>query len=311
MKDTKSILLLVVSFMLFVVSFVLLWAWGYRVYIKKNGDEAKAGVNSASVAGAPVSTRDSLQTVYSATINTLDDHLDAVANNTDSLKGQLDKKLGEFYRLRNEIANLLKDRETDANLGLAKQKIESLQQKVKELVDKNADVENENRKLAAVLKQLAEGRKLPESNAQPASYHNSTVVEKNSPSTVFNVSELKLAAVTTENEREMETTQAQKTEKLVGSFTVKNGSDAGNTSEVMIVVLQPDGQVVKNSAWESGTFITSEGKKIYSYKMRFDNSREPKRLLFSLMPDNYQKGNYTMQVWYNGALVARVMKALS
>ena len=309
MKGTKSILLLIVSFLLFAVSFALLWTWGYRVYIKKPGEEPKAGVST--IAAAPASTRDSLQTVYASTINELDDHLVAIANNTDSLKGQLDKKLGEFYRLRNEIAALLKDRETDANLGLAKQKIEALQQKVKELVDKNADVENENRKLAAVLQQLAAGKKTPESNAQRTSYDNAVAAEKNITPTSLSISELRLAAVTTENDREQETTQAQKTEKLVGSFTIKNGSEAGNTSEVMIIVLQPDGQVVKNSAWESGTFITAEGKKVYSYKMRFDNSHEPKRLLFSLSPDNYQKGNYTMQVWYNGTLVGRVMKTLS
>ena len=310
MKGTKSILLLLVSFLLFAVSFTLLWTWGYRVYIKKTGDEGKAGVSVNSTA-APGTTRDSLQTVYAATINQLDNHLDAVWNNTDSLKGQLDKKLGEFYRLRNEIANLLKDHETDANLGLAKQKIEALQQKVRELVDKNADVENENRKLAAVLQQLAAGKKNPESNAQRTSYDNSPAAEKNNPAAPLSVSELRLAAVTTENDREQETTQAQKTEKLVGSFTIKDGNDPGNTSEVMIIVLQPDGQVVKNSAWESGTFITAEGKKVYSYKMRFDNSHEPKRLLFSLSPDNYQKGNYTMQVWYNGTMVGRISKTLS
>ena len=310
MKGTKSILLLIVSSLLFAVSFTLLWTWGYRVYIKKQGDEVKAGVSINSSAG-PGTTRDSLQTVYTATINQLDDHLDAVASNTDSLKGQLDKKLGEFYRLRNEIANLLKDRETDANLGLAKQKMEALQQKVTELVDKNKDVENENRKLAAVLQQLAAGKKTPESNAQRTAYDNSAVIDRNITAAVLSVSDLRLAAVTTENQRELETMQAQKTEKLVGSFTIKNGSDAGNTSEVMIIVLQPDGQVVKNSAWESGTFLTSEGKKVYSYKMRFDNSHEPKRLLFSLSPDNYQKGNYTMQVWYNGTMLGRVMKTLS
>lgn len=311
MRDTKSILLILVSFLLFAVSFVLLWTWGYRVYVKKSGEESKVLVSPKHIMTGPVNIRDSLQTVYAATISQLDDHLDMVANNTDSLKGQLDKKLGEFYRLRSEIATLLKDRQTDANLGLAKQKIEALQQKVKELVDKNMDVENENKKLSAVLQQLASGKKNPELNIQKTSYDNSTSVEKSNSSAVLSVSELRFAAVRTENDREQETTQALKTEKLVGSFLVKNASDAGSTPEVMIVVLQPDGQVVKNSAWESGTFITAEGKKVYSYKLRFDNGREPKRLLFSLSPDNYQRGNYTMQVWYNGTLVGRVMKTLS
>ena len=313
MKNIRSLLLIIVSFLLFSVSFVLLWTWGYRVYIKTPRDNSKAGIVSKDPAVAAVTTRDSLQSIYTATINKLDTRLDSTWNNADSLKGQLDMKLGEFYRLRTEIAALLKDHGTDANLDVARQKIDELQQKVKDLLNKNSDVENENKKLAAILEQLAVNKKDPgASTVQRVSYDNSVPAEKNNGEGILTLSELHLAAVMTENDKELETTQAQQTQKLVGSFTVKNNGNQLNPAEVMVVVLQPDGQVLKNSAWESGSFTTNEGKKIYSYKMRLDYSKgEPKRLLFSLSTDKYQKGNYTMQVYYNGTLIGKLMKVLS
>ena len=312
MKNVRSILLLTVSFLLFLASIALLWTWGYRLYVKGPNENAKAGVTTKDALAAPGTKHDSLQSVYTATVNKLDERLDSASTTQDSLKGQLDMKLGEFYRLRNEIVVLLKNHGSDASLELARQKIESLQQKVKDLLNRNMDVENENKKLAAVLQQLAGNTNTPATVAQRTNYNASMPVQKNDNGSVLTVSDLRLAAMTVENDKELETTQARQTQKLVGSFIVKdNGSQPGN-NEVVIVVLQPDGQVLKNSAWESGTFITDEGKKIYSYKLRFDHKRgEARHLLFSLSSDRYSKCNYTMQVYYNGVLVGRLLKTLS
>jgi hypothetical protein len=80
----------------------------------------------------------------------------------------------------------------------------------------------------------------------------------------------------------------------------------------VVVVLQPDGQVLQKSAWESGTFETRDGKKIYSCKLRCDALQgEAKQLNFSLSADSYQKGNYTMHIYHNGVLIGRASKILS
>ena len=82
--------------------------------------------------------------------------------------------------------------------------------------------------------------------------------------------------------------------------------------EMLVVVLQPDGRVLKNSEWDAGSFNTQEGKKLYSYKLNFTYARgEPKRLNFSLRADRYQKGNYTMQLYYNGLMIGKAVKTLS
>jgi hypothetical protein len=159
---------------------------------------------------------------------------------------------------------------------------------------------------------LTNGRKNPASAIQKVSYDNTGTPEKSEPVSALTATDLRLTALMTNDDKEVETIIAKETEKLVGSFFIKNSAGTNSNTEVMIVVIQPDGQVLKNSAWESGTFSTEEGRKIYSYKIRFDSNRgEVKHLDFSLNADGFQKGSYIMQVYHNGKLIGRALKNLS
>ncbi len=82
--------------------------------------------------------------------------------------------------------------------------------------------------------------------------------------------------------------------------------------DIVVVVVQPNGQVLQKSAWESGSFETPEGKKIYPCKIRCETARgENKQLNFSLTANKYLKGKYTMQIYHNGVLIGRMNKTLS
>ncbi|HEX2684396.1 MAG TPA: hypothetical protein VHL77_10705, partial [Ferruginibacter sp.] len=154
MRDNRSLLLLLVSLLLVLVSFVLLWTWGYRFYNKNDvmtANNKTVILDSVAIANH---VRDSLQAVYNSTLQDLDIQLDSTLANSDSLKNELEIKLGEFYRLRNEITTLLKNRNAGSDFKVAKQKIGELQNKVQDLRDKNADVETENKKLNVILTQL-------------------------------------------------------------------------------------------------------------------------------------------------------------
>jgi hypothetical protein len=63
--------------------------------------------------------------------------------------------------------------------------------------------------------------------------------------------------------------------------------------------------------WESGSFETSQGKKIYSRKISLDGGSNDKPLNFSLNPDRILKGEYTMQIWYNGNMIGKMSKVFS
>lgn len=330
MRDSKSSLLLLVSLILFLMSFIILCTWGYNTYYKSKEDKQRPVVSAlddpATIAKATKAiadaTRDSLQKVYAATIKELDSKLDSTFNYADSLKGPLDIKLDEFFKLRNDITTILKDKSSNANLGVARQKITELQRRVDELIGRNKDVEQENKRLYAMLKQLSDNMKEPDQqNVRPVVFENKQVNETSLPGSntsvpaanTFVASDLRLSALMeTDNNKELETSQALQTDKLVGSFIVKNELNPNNNAEVIIVVLQPNGQVLQKSSWESGTFTTREGRKIYSCKMRFDyNKGEVKRLNFSLSSDKYMKGNYIMQIYHNGTMIGKLSKTLS
>lgn len=315
MRDTKSLLLLLVSLLLVIVSFVLIWTWGYSFYNKN--DEVKVNAKTVTVDSAAITNhiRDSLQKVYNETLHELDIQLDSTLSNTDSLKAQLDIKLSEFYRLRNEIASILKNRNANNNFTVAKQKIGELQTKVDDMRYKAQDVEAENKKLGDILTQITSTDKTADKNVKKifSEKTNNTNSEKINPVyPVFTASDLKLSAlIINADDKELETNTANKAEKLNGSFTVVNYNSQLANAEIVVVVLQPDGRVLKTSGWEAGTFNTPSGKKIYSYKMNFNYSRgEAKHLLFTLRSDKLSKGNYTMEVYYNGFVIGRIVKSL-
>jgi hypothetical protein len=315
MRDTKSLLLLLVSLLLVLVSFVLIWTWGYNFY-NKNGVVKTDIVKQTATDSAAIANKisDSLKQVYASTLKNLDLQLDSTLSNSDSLSNQLDVKLAEFYRLRGEIADILKNKNANNDFVAAKQKIGELQTKVTDLKDKNQIVEKENKKLLDVVNDMVRTDKPPVKNKLAANMAPGIEAEKmsNPVYSAFTTSDMRLFAVTNAGEKEAETNSAEKADKFTGAFTVTNFNSQLTNAEMMVVVLKPDGKVLKGSGWDSGTFTTTEGKKIYSYKFNFTYSRgEAKRLAFSLKGGTLSKGNYIMQVYHNGQMIGKISKILS
>ena len=159
--------------------------------------------------------------------------------------------------------------------------------------------------------------RLLNSKQNPTQSSSTIAIDKQKPTTVLvantgvaSAAALHLFALAGNNKNGQETNTADDAEKIVGTFTVKNLPAKGN-GELLIVVLQPDGKVVKNSVWESGTFESADGKKIYSRKLYAEATNEEKQLNFSLTPERFLKGDYTMQIWYNGNMIAKMTKTLS
>lgn len=327
MRETRSSLLLIVSLLLFLMSFVILCTWGYNEYYRAKDSGKMTRVvkgDSATIAkaarDAANATRDSLQKIFFATIQNLDKRFDSTFNFADSLQIPLNQRLTEFFKLKTEISEILANRNNDADLGIARQKISELQKKVNELAGRNNEVEQENRRLYAMLKQLS-ADKSPDETARPVSFENKAVSKVDNKPTAekssvtensFQAYDLRLSSVMVTDNKELETFQAIQTDKFIGSFIVKNNNAINNVAELFIIISQPDGQVLQKSTWESGTFETMEGRKVYSCKLRFDYTKgEPKKLLFSISSEKFVKGSYTMQVYYNGSLIGRIYKTLS
>ena len=304
-------LLLLVSLLLVLVSFVLIWTWGYNFYSKNVVAKTKTPQSTADSATIANKVSDSLQRLYAVSLKDLDIQLDSTLSSSDSLSNQLDSKLAAFYRLKAEIATILKNKSTNNGLAVAKQKIGELQSKVDNLKEKNQVIDNENKKLYDVVNDMVRTEKPPAKNSLSAGVLKNDEPEKlNFTHSAFTASDIRLFAVA--DDKETETNTAEKADKLTGAFTVTNFNTALTNAEMMVVIIKPDGKVLKGSGWDSGTFNTAEGRKIYSYKFNFTYSRgEAKRLAFSLRSGNLSKGNYTMQVYQNGLMIGKIVKALS
>ena len=312
MKDVKSLLLIIFSSLLFLAAFILLWIWGYQYYVKEKTDNKQKEMARSILPDTTKFDNDSLRYMYSAALKELDGHFDSTRSHVDSLGSSLNQRLLEFYRLRNEIDVLLKNNTSISSTDLAHRKILELQHQVKDLLDKNLDVEYENKKLVAVLEQLKNTMKVNEPVQQKVSFDRPATQGITKPLSEFTISDLRLSAMMTKGDREVETNLAGETEKLFGSCSVINNTRFNAVSELVVVVIQPNGQVLKNSEWESGTFLSQDGRKVYSCKLRFDaNHGDVKQVEFSLSADSYQNGNYTLMIYHSGILIGKIQKMLS
>jgi Na+-transporting methylmalonyl-CoA/oxaloacetate decarboxylase gamma subunit len=326
MNGKKTIGILGLSVVFIFICLLLLATWLYFFFRNENFYRPEVTrqdtVKKVSVpAPDPVAVqniRDSLQQLYAITTKDLDSQIDSTRNNLDTLKSHLDTKLSESAGLRSEIMDILKNNNSGSEgMELARFKITMLQQKVNELRRINSDVEIENRRLRLLLNQ-AGNRGTQDRN--PALSINNPTAENNNPEANINsqpsqplsISDLRLTAMQLDEDREKETTQAQQADRFVGSFMVKNNPAKTGNAEIVVVVLQPDGQVLQNSTWESGTFETREGKRVYSLKVKCENAKDaasPYR--FYLNSERFQKGIYTMQIYQNGNVIGRLVKTLS
>jgi hypothetical protein len=313
MKESKISLLLLVSLSMLLLAFVVLFIWAFSYYKQNANSNQPATIiikDSSAIAG---NIRDSLQKIYTSTIHNLNNELDSTRMNADSFQQNMDAKLTEFYTLKNEISAILQNRQAStSDVGLARQKIEELQQRLDEWRNKYADVSEENKRLSRLLKQLSGNMSSTEQPGKKTTVANKVQAEKINDAPAFVVSNIQLKAYMQLDDREQETYEAMQTDQLKGSFELKSTAPSLAGAEMYIVLVQPDGKVMKQSSWESGLFETGEGRKIYSSKVRFDYDKgENKRLNFSIEAEGYQKGNYIMQIYHNGKLIAKATKSLS
>lgn len=309
MREDKYDKLLNASIVLLIVSATVLAVSVYNMYIK----EPTKTVKKSAIQNKKSTERDSLQSIYTNTLKGIDSTL--LLDSVNPLNKEAQVKFAEMNILKSEIATLLKDQSTDADLTTAKLKIEELQLKVALLQNRYTGVESENKRLQKLIEQLMANSKTTTTGittSYTSKEKNKGITEKTPANNTAAIlaGDLRLFAIAESNAKEIETSFADDAEKIVGSFLFKANASKGN-GEVIVVVVQPDGRVIKNSAWESGTFETSQGKKVYSRKLFVEPQGEEKRLNFSLMPDGFLKGDYTLQVWYNGSMIGRVVKTLS
>lgn len=299
MKDRKSLYLLIFALIVVTIAFILISIWGYHFYFDSKNSKGLADIQPVSVITKKTTMRDSLQTLLNSTVGqingTSDSGLYNVSNDT-----ALEAKLLEFNRLKNEIAEILKNKTSVNDMAVASEKIGELQQSVNELKNKNDEVAAENARLQKIVQQLMVEKK--GSRSKNKKVHSSRLP--------LLVSHLRFVGIGMKNDNKRETNIAAQTEKLYGSFQI-NVKPTNPTTSIYVEIIQPNGKTLLNSAWQSGTFETSSGRKFYSALLHFDNIKDDKnRLQFTIESHNFQKGKYTMQIYHQGIMIGRLVRTL-
>jgi hypothetical protein len=175
----------------------------------------------------------------------------------------------------------------------------------------NLVIQNENKRLGILIdnltkagdtgnKIIAETKTIIEQNLAP---------EKTNPTGVLTITDLNIVGLTNDDINQTETDLADNLNRFSGSFLVRNYLSQNAFGEVMIVIVRPNGKILQSSSWESGTFESNEGRKIYTSKVKFDcNKGEIRKIPFTVSADQYEKGNYQILLYQNGSLITKVSK---
>lgn len=297
------------------LSIGLVATWVYHLADKTRYSKQRKEIYIKDSLAVAQGVEDSLQRIYSLTLNELGTQLDSTRTKAGMLRSELNEKLSEIYRLRAEIAGILKRnniKKTD--IDLARKKTIELQMLVNELQNRNSTIEEEKQEVTTMLDKVnLQVRTLENTNLQ-LDQENKRLTEKASQATALYSSGVRISAVMVKNNKEQETSAVRKTSKLVISFDVLNNFTDYESTEVYVVITQPDGKLLSTDAWESaGTVETkSDGKIRYTRIIRFDYQKgESKHLNFSINAEEYQAGTYLLELYHNGYKIGQAKKVLS
>jgi len=304
MRDSKNLLLLLVSI-------GLMGTWVYHLYDKSRYSNHVAQVLVKDTVATEEAVRDSLQRLFAEKTK----QLDTTTTLTDSLRGSLDSTLTKIFDLRRQISGILKNRNaTNTDLKKARELIAEYQQRIEEMRAQNTDLETERTRLNGVLVRLNDEMKGLQANVDKITQENKTLTETINEASTFIASDMHLSIVTTKSgDRETEVTSARKANKLIFSFTLQNNIVSTASYDVYVVILQPDNKVLQTDVWGTDHFDSkTEGAKAYTTKVHFEyNKGERKKIIYTIQPDNFLAGTYTMQVYQNGVSLGETIKQLN
>lgn len=303
MKDIKPLLLMLLSG-------GLVATWVYHLYDKNQYTQRiveKIPVrDSVAIADA---VRDSLQIIYSASLA----ELDSTKTDVDSLNTQLDSQVNEITKLKKEVGDILKNRKaTKADLGIARKKINQMKAILAGMKDRNLSLEQEKRQLNSTLTQLSEEMGSLKVNIEKLGKENQELAETVNAASTFIASDLNFKIMDKRSRKEVETSDANKADKIVFSFNVQNNIVRFPVAEVYVIITDPIGRVIQSPVWNSGNFITkTQGTRAYSIKDRFEYDKGDKKfIIYTIEPDKFIRGPYKLEAYHNGVVIAEATKRL-
>lgn len=291
MKDTRNILLLVVSL-------CLVGTWAYHVYDKNQYIQRVPAVIQKDSIAEQKAANDSIRKSYSKTLA----QMDTSATESEADKTAYADKSSEIDSLKNEIYAILNiNAITKEDLRRAEEKIKELRQKLSSATGKQ-DVQTDNQTVTTQIK-----------NAGAVNVPRVKTEQKNTPQNKQEVPVSLLSAVSVSFRAIQSETKDQSTTRAnaAGFFSVscllQSSAASFTDTELFIVLTDPKGNVVQDDQWQAGMFLTSLNTRIpYSRKSIFNYAKgDAKRVTVTIEPSDFIQGSYSLQIYHNGTRIGK------
>ena len=286
----------------------LLGTWGYFLYDKNKSDEQIQV--SQTQANTAMTARDSVQLLYNDALT----RLDSLTGNNNNLQGQLGERQTEISKLRGEIGRILSNKKaTDADLRRARSLISEMNNRIANLEVEVARLTGENQQLASTNTHLTAEKQVLETNLQTTTAHKDELAATVDVASTFSASNIAIRPINEKrNGKEKETTTAKRVDKLMVSFDVENRVARSGPAYLYVIVTGPSGQVVTDASMGSGTLTTrNDGDRPFTYKSSIDYEQGTRKSVqIPLRQNNFQTGNYKIEIYQNGFKIAEGVRSL-
>jgi len=286
---------------------LLLGTWGYYLYDHNKNVEQHAVMQTQVTTST--TARDSVQSLYNESLT----RLDSITGSNNNLQGKLGQRQTDITKLKNEINRILRDKNaSQADLRKAKGLIAELNGKIANLEEEVARLTGENQQLASTNTHLTQERAVLQTNLQTTTAEKDELAKTVDVASTFTASNITITPIhEKKNGKEKVTDHAKRVNKLVVSFDVMNRVARSGPADMYVIVTGPDGKVISDSTG-SGTLTTrTDGDKPYTTKTSLDYQQGNRQnVQFPLHQDNFQIGDYKIEIYQNGFKIAEGVRSL-
>jgi len=301
-KNSKNVTIVVLA-----IAFA--GTWGYLL-INNNKTGHVIQQNQTQIAQA-IDEKGTLQRNFDESLV----RLDSMKGVSFTMQGKLADNNKDIAKRKAEIRNILnKKNATTEELAKAKELIGQLNDKIGNMEQEVARLTQDNQSLNQDKVVLTADKEKLTGDLSATTIVKEDLEKKVDIASTLNASNIAITPVSVKsNGKEKVTTTSKRVNKLVITFDVNNRIAQPGTTDVYVCITGPDGKNMTAEALGSGTFTTrTEGDKPFTAKLSVElETAKTKNVQFAFTPgDNFQKGNYTIQIYQNGFKIGEGVREL-
>jgi hypothetical protein len=241
--------------------------------------------------------------------------LDSMSSLSAGLKSKLADKNTEISKRKAEIRNILnKKNASAAELAKAQELIGQLNDKISNMEQEVARLTTDNQSLTQDKTALTADKEKLTADLSTTTVAKEDLEKKVDVASTLNATDITITPIDVKsNGKEKVTTSSKRVNKLLITFNVNNRIAQPGKTDVYVCITGPDGKNMTAESLGSGTFTTrEEGDKAFTAKVPVElDSAKTKGVEFAFTPGtNFQKGNYTIQIYQNGFKIGEGTRSL-